>query len=202
MSTNQEYTFSQQNPPVFAEPNRWRAEWDDQYQRFYFVDLYNNNQSQWEPPAGTTSGSPVQVQSYQQQQTTTYSNNTNGVEEKGMFSSFTNSNTATTANGSTSSKSHTGTMLGAGAGVLGGLLLGNALKHSGGHGHRHNNGGGFGFGGGEGRHHGGPHHDRFGGFGGGPGGPGGGPRGPGGGPGGPGGGPRGPGGGPGRGPGW
>lgn len=47
------FPYSKTNPPVFKEPRRWRAEWDDEYQRYYYVDLLNNNKSQWEPPVGT-----------------------------------------------------------------------------------------------------------------------------------------------------
>ena len=194
MSNSSEYAFSQQNPPLFQEPDRWRAVWDDQYQRFYFVDLLNNNQSQWEPPAGTVATNAVQHQSYQQE--TVYSN-ANGADQKGMFSSFNSSSSTTNTNtGSTSSKSHTGTILGAGAGIIGGLLLGNALKDHKGHGRHHRNDGpgfgghnsGFGghnsgFGGhnsgrrGSGGHNSGfgGHNSGFGAFSGGPGGPFGGP---------------------------
>ena len=185
MSNSSEYAFSKQNPPLFQEPDRWRAVWDDEYQRFYFVDLLNNNQSQWEPPAGTVATNAVQHQTYQEE--TVYSNtNANGADQRGMFSSFnsssstTNTNTNTNTNtGSTSSKSHTGTILGAGAGIIGGLLLGNAP--------------------GSGRHHAGfgGHNSGFGAFSGGPGGPFGGTGGLFGGPGGPFSGPGGPFGGPG-----
>ncbi|KAF0274602.1 hypothetical protein FOG51_00429 [Hanseniaspora uvarum] len=189
MSNSSEYAFSKQNPPLFQEPDRWRAVWDDEYQRFYFVDLLNNNQSQWEPPAGTVATNAVQHQTYQEE--TVYSNaNANGADQKGMFSSFNSSSSTTNTNtGSTSSKSHTGTILGAGAGIIGGLLLGNALKDHKGHDRHHRNDGpGFGghnsgFGGhnsgrrGSGGHNSGfgGHNSGFGAFSGGPGGPFGGP---------------------------
>jgi hypothetical protein len=201
MSNYSDNTFTRSNPPVLQDPSRWVAQWDDQYNRFYYVDLQNNNQAQWDPPAGTTVGQQqntqlqnTQQQTYQQQTYQQQSNTTGTTaDDRGMFSSFTNTNTASSG----SSKGHMGTMLGAGAGVLGGLLLGNTLKnHRHGHnGHNpHHNGGGFG---GEGRHGGPPGFGGFGGFGGhgghgghgGPGGPGGqgGFGGFGGGPGGPGG---------------
>ena len=186
MSNSSEYAFSKQNPPLFQEPDRWRAVWDDEYQRFYFVDLLNNNQSQWEPPAGTVATNAVQHQTYQEE--TVYSNtNANGADQRGMFSSFNSSSSTTNTNtGSTSSKSHTGSILGAGAGIIGGLLLGNALKDHKGHNRHHRNNGP-----GSGRHHAGfgGHNSGFGAFSGGPGGPFGGTGGPFGGPGGPFGGP-------------
>ena len=175
MSNSSEYAFSKQNPPLFQEPDRWRAVWDDEYQRFYFVDLLNNNQSQWEPPAGTVATNAVQHQTYQEE--TVYSNtNANGADQRGMFSSFNSSSSTTNTNaGSTNSKSHTGTILGAGAGIIGGLLLGNALKDHKGHNRHHRNNGP-----GSGRHHAGfgGHNSGFGAFSGGPGGPFGGTGGP------------------------
>lgn len=166
--------FSKENPPILPDGGRWQAVYDEQYQQYYYVDLQNNNQSQWNPPEGTRTMDALQQ--------------SNNPSDKGLFSSLTNTVSQQQQNGqqqqyyqqqngqqqyyqpqqqaSTKTSSFpTNTVMGVAGGALGAMLLKNVFSHNGGSGHnRPNSGppGGF-FGGGNGGGFGGGNGGGFGG---------------------------------------
>ncbi|ODV76887.1 uncharacterized protein CANTADRAFT_8466 [Suhomyces tanzawaensis NRRL Y-17324] len=66
MSTSEKRYLKPSRPPPPPLPPGWVAQWDDEYQRYFFVDTATGK-SQWEPPKITHSQHPPSYEeSYRQ----------------------------------------------------------------------------------------------------------------------------------------